>query len=603
MRKKFALLLALLLILPAIRVQAAVTYTKTVTPNRLTIQWADKRVADRTITSFRLDDVNYAQLRQMVEACGGDVISLSNGDYQVVSSTSTNPASYQTIEFPSRTTVEVQYNVTTIRDNSGQVSQPTYGWVLLVGNSYNSSYNNYNLANLRDILNALELELVKVDDNPAAGTTVVQIASKTAGATGTVTPTVTPTSGLYDLSSKNADKVMSEIDDYLSDVYSAIGSDGKLIIYGKTKYETTFRYDRLTWLGKASEVGGKQQTFATNSVIPVGHLVEFSYIGTSATPTPNSVRYDLSDKNAAKVATEITDYISTVRTKSDSTGKTVIYGNTKNSTSFTYDDAIWVGRSGNPLAYFDSGAVIKQGEYIEFTYIGSDSAKPSPYVPPVNIGYWKHQNNYIYEIPRFDTDVNNSATATRINNEVRKFAEDYDDSSYNGSSSYVQIKSYVLKTDQYITFVITRHESDTYDTTRYTKVRSWVYDYINDEEYILDDALDDDRLDEYEIEAKLETAVAADTNTKDFEIYDVQATAFFPRKSGTNVYFYEVEFKNNNGDIRNGIAMRRHNGEYDIYYEKSNEGGSELPIQKRYKELLMTGFGNKLFWETNADFN
>jgi hypothetical protein len=137
MKKAAAGLLAILLAILPINVFAApLTETKTITPNKLTIEWADKRTPNVTIDTFRIDGYNAAQLRALVAACGGTVASVDDTykdeSYQI--KTSDNLAvEFDTVKFTKVESVKVQYNVTLIRDPSGRLMRPTApGWIYLV---------------------------------------------------------------------------------------------------------------------------------------------------------------------------------------------------------------------------------------------------------------------------------------------------------------------------------------------------------------------------------------------------------------------------------------------------------------------------------------
>jgi hypothetical protein len=104
----------------------------------------------------------------MVSVCGGTVLNVSANTYQVVTSSSYN-VDYQDIGFQGTQDVKYQLNITNIKDSSGVDTKPAQpGWVYL------TSYQ-YNWGSIRDILNALGLELVSYTDDPNKRETEVVI--------------------------------------------------------------------------------------------------------------------------------------------------------------------------------------------------------------------------------------------------------------------------------------------------------------------------------------------------------------------------------------------------------------------------------------------
>ncbi|MDR1537382.1 MAG: hypothetical protein LBU32_05185 [Clostridiales bacterium] len=157
---------------------AAQMSVETITPNKLTIVWEDDRQPETTIDTFRIVGYNVAQLRTLVEACGGSVIK-SGEAYRVVPGGEKTP--FSDIAFSGVTDVRVQYNITKIMDANGSLTAPAQpGWVFL------SDYS-YNWGSIRDVLSALNLELKSVDDDPKNASTTVVIGNKP-GEVGTLAP-------------------------------------------------------------------------------------------------------------------------------------------------------------------------------------------------------------------------------------------------------------------------------------------------------------------------------------------------------------------------------------------------------------------------------
>ena len=151
--------------LSAKNVLAAQTYTEKITPNRLTIQREDGSTA--TISAFRIRGYNVAQLRALVQACGGsiDAVEYDEG-YRIT--TKQNNVPFTPIAFSGVTNVKVQFNVTEIMDKSGKYIKPGEpGWVFL------TEYN-YNWGSVRDVLTAMGYEIKSYsDDAKNARTSVV----------------------------------------------------------------------------------------------------------------------------------------------------------------------------------------------------------------------------------------------------------------------------------------------------------------------------------------------------------------------------------------------------------------------------------------------
>jgi len=144
-------------------VSAAQTYSEKITPNKLTIQREDGSKV--TIDAFRIRGYNVAQLRTLVQACGGSIINAEDG-YQIV--TKPGGAAFTPVAFSGAVTVNVQFNVTDIMDKSGKFIHPAEpGWVFL------TDYN-YNWGSIRDVLAAMGYEIKSYsDDAKNARTSVV----------------------------------------------------------------------------------------------------------------------------------------------------------------------------------------------------------------------------------------------------------------------------------------------------------------------------------------------------------------------------------------------------------------------------------------------
>ena len=162
-------LFAVIIVLGAIlstNVYAAQTSSEKITPNKLTIQRADGSGDKVTIDAFRIRGYNVAQLRSLIQACGGSIISTEDG-YQIV--TEPNNVPFTPIAFSGVTTVNIQINVTEIIDKSGNFIKPGEpGWVFL------TDYN-YNWGSIRDVLTAMGYEIKSFNDDPVNAQTNVII--------------------------------------------------------------------------------------------------------------------------------------------------------------------------------------------------------------------------------------------------------------------------------------------------------------------------------------------------------------------------------------------------------------------------------------------
>ena len=139
----------------------------TIYPNKLTITWANGSKASETIDTFRFYGYNVAQLRTMLGVLGGTVNIRQDDTYQVFADAPS--VSHMDIGFKTQRDVKYVINQTQIRDVTGAMMNPKEpGWVFL------PEYN-YNWGSVRDVIQAMGLSLVSVDDNPAAGTTTVVV--------------------------------------------------------------------------------------------------------------------------------------------------------------------------------------------------------------------------------------------------------------------------------------------------------------------------------------------------------------------------------------------------------------------------------------------
>ncbi|MDR2648468.1 MAG: hypothetical protein LBB94_01950, partial [Clostridiales bacterium] len=110
--------------------------TTTIYPNKLTVKWENGSKTAVTIDSFRAFGYNVAQLRTMVSALGGTVVSLTDKTYQIKSGGTA--VAYTDIGFDKTQEVSYILNTTQIRDNAGALITPGQpGWVYLPAVQYN----------------------------------------------------------------------------------------------------------------------------------------------------------------------------------------------------------------------------------------------------------------------------------------------------------------------------------------------------------------------------------------------------------------------------------------------------------------------------------
>jgi N-acetylmuramoyl-L-alanine amidase len=153
---------------------AAPSGKEKLTPNTLTLSWEDGSKPAQTIDTFRIQGYNVAQLRTLAAACGGSVINMDDGSYQIVKSGSEEDL-FTPIAIQGETVTAVQFNITPIRDTNGDLFTPGQpGWVYLTDFDYNWS-------SIRDILYVLGMEIVSFTDKPGAKQTSVVIREKQAG--------------------------------------------------------------------------------------------------------------------------------------------------------------------------------------------------------------------------------------------------------------------------------------------------------------------------------------------------------------------------------------------------------------------------------------
>jgi uncharacterized repeat protein (TIGR02543 family) len=137
----------------------------TIVPNRLTVRWEDESHAPRTIDTFRIFGFNVAQLRNMVSILNGTVSDRRDGSWQIHASGT--PVPFRAISFHHQREIDYIINHTPIRNHAGTLIYPNQpGWVFLPDYEYN-------WASVRDVINAMNLELIDVIDDPEAGHTEV----------------------------------------------------------------------------------------------------------------------------------------------------------------------------------------------------------------------------------------------------------------------------------------------------------------------------------------------------------------------------------------------------------------------------------------------
>jgi len=145
--------------------------TTTIAPNKLIVFWDEDYREPVIIETFRFYGFNVAQLRTMVNALDGTVDTNADGTFQVMPSGST--VRFSPVSFNVETEIDYIVNQTSIRNHAGTIVSPNEpGFVFL------PSYG-YNWASVRDVIDALDLTLVDVLDDPETGVTEVLVARPT----------------------------------------------------------------------------------------------------------------------------------------------------------------------------------------------------------------------------------------------------------------------------------------------------------------------------------------------------------------------------------------------------------------------------------------
>ncbi|MDR2650100.1 MAG: hypothetical protein LBB94_10350 [Clostridiales bacterium] len=164
---------ALFLFLFTYLAAAAPAGREKLTPNTLIIRWEDGSKPEQIIDVFRIRGYNVAQLRTLTAACGGSVISLDDGSYQIVKTVSGDD-SFSSIAINGEIITEVQFDITPVRDPHGNLYTPSQpGWVYLTDYKYN-------WGGIHDILYVLDMEIVSFADKPDVGQTTVVVREKQA---------------------------------------------------------------------------------------------------------------------------------------------------------------------------------------------------------------------------------------------------------------------------------------------------------------------------------------------------------------------------------------------------------------------------------------
>ena len=165
-----ALMVIFFLFLPSKALTAPPAQEK-LTPNRLTISWEDESKPRQHLDTFRIRGYNVAQLRALADICGGSVKSQEDGSYRIVKPANEDTA-FSPVAIQGETVTGVQFNITRIRDINGNLTEPNQpGWVYLTDYGYN-------WGSIRDIINALGMEIASVTDKPAERQTAIVIREK-----------------------------------------------------------------------------------------------------------------------------------------------------------------------------------------------------------------------------------------------------------------------------------------------------------------------------------------------------------------------------------------------------------------------------------------
>jgi hypothetical protein len=172
-----------------------------------------------------------------------------------------------------------------------------------------------------------------------------------------------------------------------------------------------------------------------------------------------------------------------------------------------------------------------------------------------------------------------SAVVDSINKAIVDFATDAKIGNYKtytaglGGTNYMELKCYALEYGDYINIVLTKQVFPTYGT--YGAVTSFVYDFKDDTQKQLQDAIKADDLDLTDPETKL-----LKVSEQSLTIDTFKPVAFITTQPG-NIYFYEVHYKPVSGD--NGLYAlyaRYPDGSYEPY------DGKSLPLDPVKDELI-----------------
>ncbi|MDR2750372.1 MAG: hypothetical protein LBC41_06920 [Clostridiales bacterium] len=586
-------LLAVVMAVLALSAQAyaAPTYKEAITPNKLTIEWLGDTAPASDLDAFRIRGYNVAQLRPLVEACGGTVKGLADGTYQIVKEKGISE--YYPVKFAANTEVKTQYNVTSIRDAAGKLTSPTEpGWIYLVDYQYN-------WGSLRDILGSLGLVIDSVEDDPTGGKTKVVIKEKgatptptpkasatpkatptpkvtaTKAPTHTPTPTPTPKVALYryDLRSKPADIVAKEMEELLVTVQTAINANGRLVIYGVAKGNLELNHDPLVWSGVAA---GKE--FASGATVPVDSLVEYAYIGTAPTPTPTTQWFDLGYKTLEQGLPDIMNRFTSVGQKTDHYGIPIVYGIASTNVILAYDARFWLITSGNPMDTVNTGSTVEKGAYVEFSFIGprntptptpslsptptlTPTAAPSPTgAPTIAMIQQYYLNGNVIEVPKI---MVTAPVPDLLNKKILDFAGSYQAylNTYPSDQNKLELKLYPIQSQGVISLVMTRLAVP--DNATQGEIGSVNFDYTKNIEITLADAVKESGLDLVSAESKLLNVLPGGIANHQMDSF---RPAAFAKTSLGNIFFYQVTFKPDaTGAIKRSIYIRFPDGSYEAY--------------------------------------
>ncbi|MDR0852483.1 MAG: hypothetical protein LBN36_08305 [Clostridiales Family XIII bacterium] len=235
-----------------------------------------------------------------------------------------------------------------------------------------------------------------------------------------------------------------------------------------------------------------------------------------------------------------------------------------------------------------SGSAVGAGSAVDSTFPPADAIPQE--APQIELLAQAYQGKNIVEIPQILSE-DPTETISTINLKMLDFAGDYGTFlAVLSDDVWLELKCYLLYGADSIQIILTRAEYPLEDG--YGEIASFVYNYKEDRECTLEEAVRTADIDLTESENQLLLAVPEDMTILDFRPVAFAVTG---AETTPNLFFYDVLVGGGGSEMNGGrmLYIRYPDGSYEAY-----DGGSLSPA---FPDGSLLALDPPLFWAQQAE--